>query len=96
MSRDKSEADMLRELLRADIGAMIESLRTDMNVQFEGVQAQFDEVRADIAKLGFRIDKLDAKLERRTKTLADALAAVGKRVDDHDRRLSRLEKARSR
>ncbi len=84
----KREAETLRALLRSDIGAMIESLRADMNVQFEGVQAQFDDVRSDIARL-------DAKLERRTKALADTLAAADRRLrlghDDHEARIVRLE-----
>jgi hypothetical protein len=60
-----------------------------MDARFKSIDAQFDDVRSDIAKL-------DAKLDRRTKALADALAGSDhrqrNRLDDHEKRLTRLEK----
>ena len=93
---------MLRELLKSDIGAMIESLRTDMNAQFEGVDAQFEGIRAQFEGVNAQFEevrgdiaKLDAKLDRRIKTLADAIAAVDQHHRDdfarHEGRIADLE-----
>jgi hypothetical protein len=56
---------MMLEALKGHVGALIEQLRVEMHVQFEGVNARFEAMDARFDGVDARIDSLRAETGER-------------------------------